>query len=156
MPTNPAARKTENNLKCSTSRLVSNKVSLVNANSHLMVQLFQFQDIYFIRATCGGKGSQYIPIYEQGHFKRKQSLQFNSTFCTQRGLTHFQKPLEGGVILLVLGYLRHYSNLEKFPLVSVSIVFPIFIFSAFRAFNYYSKNVVNELFWSSDAGDIGK
>ena len=42
-------------------------------------------------------------------------------------------------------YLRHYGNLEKLPLVSISIVFPIFIFS-FRAFNYYSKNEVSELF----------
>ena len=40
MSTNPAARKTGNNLKYSTSRLISNEVSLINANSHLMVQLF--------------------------------------------------------------------------------------------------------------------
>ena len=39
MSTNPAARKTENNLKCSTSCFVSNEVSLRNENSHLMVQL---------------------------------------------------------------------------------------------------------------------
>ena len=38
--TNPAARKTENKLKCSTFRFVSSEVSLVNANSHLMVKLF--------------------------------------------------------------------------------------------------------------------
>ena len=38
--------------------------------------------------------------------------------------------------------------------VSISVVLPILIFS-FRPFNYYSKKEVNELFWSSDSGDIG-
>ena len=38
----------------------------------------------------------------------------------------------------------------------IAIVFTIFMFSAFRAFNYYSNNKVNELFWSSDSGKNGK
>ena len=39
MVTNPVARKIENNLQCSTFRLVSNKASLVNTNSHLVLVL---------------------------------------------------------------------------------------------------------------------
>ena len=42
---------------------------------------------------------------------------------------------------------EHYSNLEDLLPVSISIVLPIFIFSTFRAFNYYSNNEVNELLW---------
>ena len=84
----------------------------------------------------------------------KGTKTFSSTFCIQRGLTQFYKLLENEVIL-VLGYLRHYSNLEKLAPVLISMVLSIFIFS-FRAFNYYSKNEGNELFWSNDSGNIRK
>ena len=42
MSINPAARE-KNNLKCSTFRLASKKVSLVNAKSHLMVGCSSFR-----------------------------------------------------------------------------------------------------------------
>ena len=50
---------------------------------------------------------------------------------------------------------KSYYQKDKLTPVLISIVLPICIFSL-RPFNYYSKNEVSELFWSSDSGDIGK
>ena len=54
---------------------------------------------------------------------------------------------------------RVFETLQKFGKIApvpVSIVLPSFIFSVFRASNYYSNNEVKELFWLSDSGEIGK
>ena len=68
----------------------------------------------------------------------KGTEDFNSTYCIQWGLIVIKRPYECGDII-VLGYSHHCSNLEKLaPSVLISIDLPVFLFSKFRTFNYYS------------------
>ena len=128
MSTKPAAKKTKNNLKCSTSHLMFNEVSLKSKPSDGSV--VSSVKVFVSLGKLAKKRGSNTPNHGQGLFESNQILQFHILHSTRSHL--YLKVISGWIYTTFMVCLRHYANLEKNP---PSVLISIYRFAYFSFLN---------------------